>query len=698
MSQIRILPDILSNKIAAGEVVERPASVVKELAENALDAGASRILIDVEQGGRSLIRVADNGSGMSRDDALLSIERHATSKIASDEDLFNIRTLGFRGEALPSIAAVSKFSLVTRDAASEAGTVIRIEGGKLVNVAEAGAPAGTLVEVRQLFFNTPARRKFLKSVATEMAHIADILSGMALAWPQVQFRLTHNERILKNWPAATDAFERAVEVLGGGLRDDLHAIARSREGHSVSGWVSSPRVRRTSSNGIFILVNRRWVRDRVVQHALFQGYSQRLVKGQFPLAVLFLTAAADQVDVNVHPAKNEVRFSRSQEVHELIRQAVAQTLYDVDRPNWKPIGFEEAVRTDGGVAEGGLEFGRGKAEGGGEKGEDGRGACRAEAFGEGGKAEDHRGGTPLPHKIQPSEGGASSPDDRGQRPACASHPARPLPQRSRDAAPTAQQELPHTSASFVGEASSLDHRGKMPLPQPAEDAGVSSSPSPSAFSLQPSASLPQPSAFRLQTEIWEQRGFAGMRVIGQLHDTYIVCEAGDGLILIDQHAAHERVLYDQICRRAGSLAQASQALLVPDTIDLSFREVQAIEVLMAQLHEIGIVVEPFGGDTLVVKAVPGFLSGRDMRPFLTEIAEAAASLESPSTPGDVFDFCRQRAACHGAIRAGQKLVMAQMEALLRQMDECANFSHCPHGRPTWVKWDAGTIERLFKRT
>jgi DNA mismatch repair protein MutL len=189
-----------------------------------------------------------------------------------------------------------------------------------------------------------------------------------------------------------------------------------------------------------------------------------------------------------------------------------------------------------------------------------------------------------------------------------------------------------------------------------------------------------------------------MRVIGQLHDTYIVCEDGDGLILIDQHAAHERVLYDQICRRAGSLAQASQALLVPDTIDLSFREVQAIEVLMAQLHEIGIVVEPFGGDTLVVKAVPGFLSGRDMRPFLTEIAEAAASLESPSTPGDVFDFCRQRAACHGAIRAGQKLVMAQMEALLRQMDECANFSHCPHGRPTWVKWDTGTIERLFKRT
>ena len=335
MSQIRILPDILSNKIAAGEVVERPASVVKELVENALDAGAARILIDIEHGGRSLIRVSDNGSGMSRDDALLSIERHATSKIASDEDLFNIRTLGFRGEALPSIAAVSKFLLATRDDASDSGTELTIEGGRLVNVMETGAPIGTLVEVRQLFFNTPARRKFLKSVSTEMAHIADILAGMALAWPQVQFRLTHNARVVKNWPAAADPFERAIEVLGGGLRDDLHAIDLSREGLSVEGWVSSPRVRRTSSNSVFVLVNRRWVRDRVVQHALFQGYSQRLVKGQFPLAALFLTVPADQVDVNVHPAKNEVRFSRSHDVHELIRQAVAQTLYEVDRPNRK---------------------------------------------------------------------------------------------------------------------------------------------------------------------------------------------------------------------------------------------------------------------------------------------------------------------------------------------------------------------------
>ena len=402
MSRIRILPDILSNKIAAGEVVERPASVVKELAENALDAGASRILIDIEQGGRSLIRVADNGSGMNRDDALLAIERHATSKIASDEDLFNIRTLGFRGEALPSIAAVSHFSLVTRDAVSDAGAEITIQGGKLVNVAEAGAPAGTLVEIRQLFFNTPARRKFLKSIATEMAHIADILAGMALAWPAVQFRLTHNEKVVKNWPAAADPFERVVDVLGGGLRGDLHAISLAREGLSVGGWVSSPQVRRTSSNGIFILVNRRCVRDRLVQHALFQGYSQRLVKGQFPLAVLFIDVPCDQVDVNVHPAKNEVRFARSHDVHELIRQAVAQTLYDTDRP-----GFRQKTPETNQVMEEKATFG------------------------------DRRfvGGPFRPDDRAPEAGGFAN-ENRGWK-----------------AAPTAEQELPHTSVSSVGGAS-----------------------------------------------------------------------------------------------------------------------------------------------------------------------------------------------------------------------------------------------------
>jgi DNA mismatch repair protein MutL len=488
------------------------------------------------------------------------------------------------------------------------------------------------VTVRQLFFNTPARRKFLKSVATEMAHITDILAGLALAWPQVQFRLTHNERVVKDWPAAADPFERVVEVLGGGMRDDLHPISLSAEGLAVGGWVSSPRVRRTSPNGIFILVNRRWVRDRVVQHALFQGYSQRLVKGQFPLAVLFLAVPPDRVDVNVHPAKNEVRFARSNDVHELVRRAVAQTLYDVDRPGFRQRAPETNQVGDGGESYGGVQGAAGM--------------------------------------FRPGDRDEVASGNRGW-----------------EAAPTSKEGLLQGSPFFVGEASSLDRRGKTPLPQ--EDP-------PSR--LQPPTSNLSPSTTHLQTEIWEKRGFAGMRVIGQLRDTYILCEAEDGLILIDQHAAHERVLYDQLTRRAEASRQDSQGLLVPETVELGFREAQALEALMPQLGELGLAVEPFGGGTVVVKSVPGFLSGRDVRPLLTEIAEAAVSSEAPTRPQEALDFCRQRAACHGAIRAGQSLTPAQMQELLRQLDGCGNLSHCPHGRPTWLKWELGVIERSFKRT
>ena len=277
MSKIKILPEILSNKIAAGEVVERPASVVKELVENALDAGSSRVVVDVEKGGRSLIRVSDNGSGMGHDDALLALERYATSKIYKDRDLFSINTLGFRGEALPSIAAVSRFNLISRAASAVCGTEIQVEGGKIKEVREAGAPQGTMVTVRQLFFNTPARRKFLKTIGTEMGHIADMVARIALGTPAVQLRLTHNEKIVKDWPAASEPFDRVVDVLGKDLKSSLHAIEFSDNGISIGGWIASPRVTRRTSRAIFIFVNGRFVRDWIVQHALFEGYSQRLV-------------------------------------------------------------------------------------------------------------------------------------------------------------------------------------------------------------------------------------------------------------------------------------------------------------------------------------------------------------------------------------------------------------------------------------
>ena len=352
-----------------------------------------------------------------------------------------------------------------------------------------------------------------------------------------------------------------------------------------------------------------------------------LPTSQFPLAALFIRIPFDQVDVNVHPTKTEVRFARSNGVYEAVRRAVAQTVYDVDHP-----GFRQKTPETNQVRDGKENYG----------------GVRVAA-------------------------GMFSPGDRDEV-ASGNRGWKPLP-----------QEEPPARGQDVGEASSLDLRGTMPLLQEPEVSGGELRP--------PSFQLPAPSS-RDQTEIWEKRGFAGLRVIGQLHNTYILCEAEDGLVLIDQHAAHERVLYEQL-GRGGKMA--SQALLVPETVDLGFREAQALETLLPALREVGLEVEPFGGNTVVVKSVPAMLSGRELRPLIVEIAEAAAAAGGAGA-FDALDRCRQIAACHGAIRARQALGIEQMQALLRQMDECTNLSHCPHGRPTWLRYDAGVIERAFKRT
>ena len=609
MSKIKILPEILSNKIAAGEVVERPASVVKELLENALDAGSSRVVIDVEKGGRSLIRVSDNGSGMPHDDALLALERYATSKIYKDRDLFSINTLGFRGEALPSIAAVSRFNLISRAASADSGTEIQVEDGKIKDVSEVGAPPGTMITVRQLFFNTPARRKFLKTIGTEMGHIADMVARIALGAPAVQLRLTHNEKIVKNWPAASEPFDRVVDVLGNDLKNSLHAIEFSDNGISVAGWVASPRVTRRTSRAIFIYVNGRFVRDRMVQHALFEGYSQRLVKGQFPVAVIFINLPFDAVDVNVHPTKNEVRFVRQRDVHEAVRRAVAQTLYEEDRPDW---GNVRSSGNEGRVSETKMmEFG-------------------------------------SPHY------------------------------ETRNA-----QRATHNA--------NLETRN----PQPATRTPHPAPRSPS-FS-NPKSEISNPQSKAAQPDLWQKKPFGHMRVIGQFHNTYIVCESEAGLILVDQHAAHERVLYEQFSARASGAQKSAQRLLVPETIELGYREAGVLDKMIRQLQEIGLDIEPFGGNTFVVKAVPVLLAEREIKPILIEMVEKIAEVGAAPGLDAALDQSRMVMACHGAIRANQALSATQIKGLLDQLDGCDNPSHCPHGRPTWIRWDMRSLDKSFKR-
>lgn len=621
MSKIRILPENLSNKIAAGEVVERPASVVKELVENALDAGSDRITVEVKGGGRSLIRVADNGEGMNRDDALLSLERYATSKIFTDQDLFAINTLGFRGEALPSIAAVSRFEIVTRQRTADSGTRIFVDGGKIRAVEEVGAPPGTMIAVKQLFFNTPARRKFLKTVPTEMGHVADTLARIAMGRPDVRFQLRHNGKAVKEWSASTDPALRVADVLGTGLSDDLLSVDGSGAGVTVTGWILSGRNTRSTSQSIYIYVNNRFVKDRVIRHAVIAGFAGRLMKSRFPVAALFVKVRPDQVDVNVHPTKHEVRFANQKGVHAAIEKAVAAALQAADRSGWD---YVPASAPTPGVSE--------KVHSG-----------RTASFEPSAAAD---GAPGLYNKVTP---GVDS------------------------AATTSIGPEPQATTNFVG-----NERLK----------------SPNAAHADPSRDI---RALDESKQLWESRPFSELKIIGQFHDTYIVCESARGLVLIDQHAAHERVAFEALKRAAAETQAPAQRLLMPETLELGYREAAALDKLLAALAQVGFEIEPFGTNAYVISSVPALLARAEAAPLVREIVEKYVAVGVPDDPGRILDPCIELMACHSVIRANQALTLEQSKTLLQQLDGCENPSHCPHGRPTWIRWSVKELEKLFKR-
>jgi DNA mismatch repair protein MutL len=598
MTRIRILPEILSNKIAAGEVVERPASVIKELVENALDAASTRIVVEVEKGGRSLIRVSDNGSGMSRDDALLSIERYATSKIYADSDLFAIATLGFRGEALPSIASVSRLTLVTREETAESGTEIVMEGGKLLKVLDTGSPAGTQITVKHLFFNTPARQKFLKTILTEMGHISDVISSMALGWPNIHFKLIHNGTVLQNWSAAADPSGRITDILGKEFASGFFTVHTKDEGISLSGWMSLPRITRTTSQGIYVFVNSRPVRCRMVQHALIQAYGGRLMKGQFPQAVLFITVPCDQVDVNVHPTKHEIRFSRQQYIYDAIVAAVSAGLVREEKPSWEPSKI-------------------------------------------------HAQPTVSEERV------------------CAE-------KKYSDPSPASDSITPAMSSGLK----------PVPLPGPSSDPLAPFSP-------------PIP---KDQPQLWKSPNAVHLTPIGQFYDAYIICESGGNLILLDQHAAHERILYEKLADKSLDRRLPVQRLLIPETLDMGYRQAQILEKLIPELDRYGFEIALFGKDSFVIKSVPAILSGREIKPLVIDMVDRILETGLSANLDKSLDACLKLMACHGAVRANQSLTSAEMMALIKDLESCEIPAHCPHGRPTWIEWSIQEVNRLFKRT
>ncbi|MBT7698341.1 MAG: DNA mismatch repair endonuclease MutL [Desulfobacterales bacterium] len=628
MANIRILPDILSNKIAAGEVVERPSAVVKELVENSIDAESSRIMIDVEQGGRSLIRVSDNGMGMRHDDALLALERFATSKIHTDSDLFSISTLGFRGEALPSIAAVSNFSMITKDRASDSGTEIIVDGGKINKVSEAGAPAGTMITVKNLFYNIPARRKFLKTVNTEMGHITEAVASMALSRPDIHFQITHNNKTIKNWTPVSQPLNRIAEVLvlGNDLRDNLHRIEFEDNQIAVSGWTSSPRINRSSPKGIYIFVNGRFIRDRGIQRALFEGYRGRLMKNNYPVSVLFINIAPSEIDVNVHPTKHEIRFSKQNMVLETISSAVSDIWQKVEKPKWNAPGEPVNRKTD----------------------------------------------------IKETENIESLFSSDTEKDIFNSDSQKQFIKTDfHEKTKTASYNSFEKNTGFFETVT----RYEKPAPAP--------------VTINKKITSKQETHSK-QAPIWETSHFKSLRLIGQIHGTYILCESKEGLVIIDQHAAHERILFEQLKQKSSSKNRI-QKLLIPETFDVGFTQVPILEKMLPDLNTLGIEIEPFGGNTFAVKSIPVLLGNREVKPLVIEIVEKTE--EDGFSPGfeKTIEECLILMACHGAIRAHQVLSDKQIQSLLEQLDECENPSYCPHGRPTWIKLSLKDLEKDFNR-
>jgi len=593
MHKIKILPENLSNMIAAGEVVERPFSVVKELVENSIDAGSSRIDILVKDGGKRLIRIADNGQGMGREDLLLSLERHATSKLGCADDLFNIATMGFRGEALASIASVSRMTIASKEHGAVEGTELVSEAGEIRDLRSAGLPGGTIVEVKGLFFNTPARKKFLKTVSTEMGHISDYVVRTALAFPSIAFSLHGDKGVIHDFPAGGSIEERVILLFGRETAGQLLAVEEELPGLRISGFITPPSVQRSSPSGLYLYVNGRFVRDKVMRHAMLQGYESFIMKGRYPLALLFLEIDPSEVDVNVHPAKSEVKFRDSTRVHDLTRSAVYNTLH---KRQW--LGPEEKEAS---------------------------GLTRERAEGIRGAATDY---------MDKNE----SLDLRG------GHTAR-------------EEFTPY----------------KRELSRP--------------------ASLP--------TEEYKDEDsaayFSSLDVIGQAGEMYIVCEGRDGLVLIDQHAAYERITFETLKSGYEGKDFKSQKLLVPETVELMPKEAAALGGNLADIGRMGFEIEPFGRSSFIVSAVPAILGTQSVKTIITDMASELCELGRSKSFASALDDILKRMACHMVVRGRRRMSHDEMRALLRHMDSSGIVPHCPHGRPAHIDISIAEIEKRFER-
>lgn len=637
---------MVANQIAAGEVVERPASVVKELVENAIDADATRIRVEVEEGGTHRIRITDDGIGMGPEDARLCLSRHATSKLRGVEDLDAVRTLGFRGEALPSIASVSRFVLTTRERDSEVGTRIVVEGGHIMDVSEVGAPPGTTIDVADLFFNVPARKKFLKRPQTELSHISEGLLRLAMCRPNVGFRLATESKTILDVPPTVegDPKARLGRMLGASVAEKLYPIVDDGLSHAVqvTGFIAEPGLSERGSKGMHTFVNGRFVRDKTIVHAVQDAYRTLMERGRQPVVVLFIELDPAAFDVNVHPQKTEVRFARTGDIHRAVTGALTRTL---SSQPW---------------LRGGLAMNAPRASARALP------SASSPAVFEAPQAQ----ASSAPMRTYSMSSGTSETSD-----GFAEHAARAARARSRSAgglSSGAAQYVPKQDLSAVlGGASAV--RDQAP---PAESS--------------------DPSALSLEAR-WSGR-FSELQPVGQVLGTYLVCQAPGRMVMIDQHAAHERVTFQKLRTQSRQGALAVQPLLVPLVLDLDASRSAAAAGQQEELRKIGVHIEHVEGAGWQLKACPAVLRDAQMERLVLDLLDELRDFPVASAVEERLDALYSRAACHGSVRAQDKLHNDEISALLKQMDEIDFGAFCPHGRPVFVQFTEAELGRLFHRS
>jgi DNA mismatch repair protein MutL len=608
-NEIKILSEELVDKIAAGEVVERPASVVKELVENSIDAKAKNINVEIKKGGIKFIRVTDDGAGMDEKNALLAFERHATSKIKNTDDLFQIATLGFRGEALPSIASISLLDMITRASEQLSGTRLRIEGGAIKEKKQMGAPVGTSIVVREIFYNVPARRKFLKTVMTETRHIIDLLTKFALAYLQISFKLNSDERELFGFSKAGDLSQRIADIFGKGKAENMIKMEAFDDTPVVTGFLGKPEIAKSNRAELYLFVNRRSITSRSLYHAVQSAYGELLPKGKFPFAIVFIQIDPKLLDVNVHPTKNEVRFADERGIHDLVHEKVKRCLIS-------PEVITEL------------------------------------------KATEKKKELPQPETTK--------------KPQYPYKKETPYPQK-------AQEEGPYAVNSQKAEDIDITQKSFFSVPHE---------------KIEQKQDFPSPQEKRTASE--GKRVEPGGANYWQLADTYILSQVKGHLMVLDQHAAHERILYEQALGNLTQKQAASQQVLFPTVSELSPAEFQILEEHKELIHKLGFEIKHFGGRSILVTAVPTLVRSKSGEVFLKEILTQLQ--EEEKVEKDRLKAVAKSFACHGAIKAGERLTKEEMQGLVRQLFAAKEPYSCPHGRPTIIKLSLDELNKRFGRS